>query len=235
MKPPTAEQAKLLCAGGNEAKARKITANPYSIGLTANEAFKTWQFAALWWVFFVNITCGIGLLAVASPMAQEVIGMDPVAAASLVGIIGLLNGGGRIAWSTVSDYIGRGWTYVVFFALEIVLFALLANTHDAFVFEAAVLLTISCYGGGFSCMPAYLSDLFGTRQLSAIHGRILTAWGLAGIAGPSLVSFFKATVGGYQVTLYCFAAFFVLNLVIALVLKGKGRVESAVAPKVSSI
>ena len=82
-------------------------------------------------------------------------------------------------------------------------------------------------------MPAYLSDLFGTRQLSAIHGRILTAWGLAGIAGPSLVSFFKATVGGYQVTLYCFAAFFVLNLVIALVLKGS--VASVVAPKASSM
>lgn len=235
LKPPTAEQAKLLCAGGNKSKASKITANPYSIGFTANEALKTWQFAALWWVFFVNITCGIGLLAVASPMAQEVIGMDPVAAASLVGIIGLLNGGGRIAWSTVSDYIGRGWTYVVFFALEIVLFALLANTHDAVVFEAAVLLIISCYGGGFSCMPAYLSDLFGTRQLSAIHGRILTAWGLAGVAGPSLVSFFKATVGGYQVTLYCFAAFFVLNLVIALVLKAKGRVEAVIDPKVVSM
>jgi hypothetical protein len=115
LKPPTVEEAKQLCAGGHSVQARKARVsggNPFAVGLTANEALKTWQFAALWWIFFVNITCGIGLLAVASPMAQEVIGMSPAAAASLVGIIGLLNGGGRIVWSTVSDYIGRGWTYV---------------------------------------------------------------------------------------------------------------------------
>lgn len=138
-------------------------------GVTANEALKTWQFASLWWIFFVNITCGIGLLAVASPMAQEVIGMDAAAAASMVGIIGVFN------------------------------------------------------GGGFSCMPAYLSDIFGTRQLSAIHGRILTAWGLAGVAGPSIVSFFHAQTGGYTASLYFFAACFVLNFIIAAVLKQYGQ------------
>ena len=146
-------------------------------GVTANEALKTWQFASLWWIFFVNITCGIGLLAVASPMAQETIGMDAAAAASMVGIIGVFNGGGRIVWSTVSDYIGRGRVYMLFFLLEVLAFWQLGQTREAFVFELLVLLIISCYGGGFSCMPAYLSDIFGTRQLSAIHGRILTAWG----------------------------------------------------------
>lgn len=85
---------------------------------TAAQALKTWQFYALWWIFFTNITCGIGLLAVASPMAQEVAGMTPEAAASMVGIIGLINGGGRIAWSTVSDYIGRRSVYVLFSLLK---------------------------------------------------------------------------------------------------------------------
>lgn len=192
-------------------------------GLTASEALQTWQFGALWWVFFVNITCGIGLLAVASPMAQDVVHMSPAAAASMVGIIGLLNGFGRIVWSTVSDYIGRGMTYVLFFSIEIGAFWLLASATDALVFEALVLLIISCYGGGFSCMPAYLSDIFGTRQLSAIHGRVLTAWGIAGVVGPTLVSWFKATTDGYAVTLEFFAACFILNLIVAVILKRKGR------------
>lgn len=192
-------------------------------GFTANEAVKTWQFGALWWVFFVNITCGIGLLAVASPMAQDVVKMSPAAAASMVGIIGLLNGFGRIAWSTVSDYLGRGWTYAVFFIIEIAAFWKLAATTDEFLFQALVLLIISCYGGGFSCMPAYLSDIFGTRQLSAIHGRILTAWGLAGVVGPYLVSWFRETTSGYATILYFFAACFVVNFLVALVLKLRGQ------------
>ena len=98
----------------------------------------------------------------------------------MVGVIGMINGFGRIAWSTVSDYLGRRNTYVLFFFIEIFAFYALANTTDAFFFQLLVLIIVSCYGGGFSCMPAYLSDLFGTKQLSAIHGRILTAWGMQG-------------------------------------------------------
>ena len=205
----------------NKALRHEITRNDR--GFTANEAVKTWQFGALWWVFFVNITCGIGLLAVASPMAQEVVGMSPSAAASMVGIIGLLNGFGRIAWSTISDYLGRGMTYVLFFAIEIAAFWQLSSAADAFLFQALVLLIISCYGGGFSCMPAYLSDIFGTRQLSAIHGRVLTAWGIAGVVGPSLVSWFRETTSGYATILLFFAGCFVVNCGIAIVLKYKGK------------
>ena len=192
-------------------------------GMLANDAMKTWQFGALWWVFFINITCGIGLLSLASPMAQEAIGMTPVAAASLVGIIGIFNGGGRIAWSTISDYLGRAQTYILFFIIEIVAFYLLAQTNSALTFQILILLIITCYGGGFSCMPAYLADLYGIRQLSTIHGRILTAWGLAGIAGPMLVSFFHEAGYGYTTALECFAALFVLNTIIAIVLKLYGK------------
>lgn len=188
-------------------------------GILANDAMKTWQFGALWWVFFINITCGIGLLSLASPMAQEAIGMTPTAAASLVGIIGIFNGGGRIAWSTISDYLGRAQTYILFFIIEIVAFYLLAQTNSALTFQILILLIITCYGGGFSCMPAYLADLYGIRQLSTIHGRILTAWGLAGIAGPMLVSYFHEAGYGYTTALECFAALFVLNTIIAIILK----------------
>lgn len=188
-------------------------------GMLANDAMKTWQFGALWWVFFINITCGIGLLSLASPMAQEAIGMTPTAAASLIGIIGIFNGGGRIAWSTISDYLGRAQTYILFFIIEIVAFYLLAQTNSALTFQILILLIITCYGGGFSCMPAYLADLYGIRQLSTIHGRILTAWGLAGIAGPMLVSYFHEAGYGYTTALECFAALFVLNTIIAIILK----------------
>ena len=194
-------------------------------GILANDAMKTWQFGALWWVFFINITCGIGLLSLASPMAQEAIGMTPTAAASLVGIIGIFNGGGRIAWSTISDYLGRAQTYILFFIIEIVAFYLLAQTNSALTFQILILLIITCYGGGFSCMPAYLADLYGIRQLSTIHGRILTAWGLAGIAGPMLVSYFHEAGYGYTTALKCFALLFVLNTIIAIVLKIYGKQE----------
>ena len=222
LKPPA--KAMVTHVAG-EAAARG-TAEPSALGATASEAMGTWQFRALWWIFFVNITCGIGLLAVASPMAQEVAGMDAAQAASMVGVIGLLNGGGRILWSSLSDVLGRGFTYMLFFLIEVAAFALLAGTQDAFLFELLVLLIISCYGGGFSCMPAYLSDLFGTRELSAIHGRVLTAWGCAGVVGPMLVSLFREQTQGYTAILLFFAGLFVVNFAIATVLKLHGKREA---------
>lgn len=198
---------------------------------TAKEARKTWQFYALWWIFFTNITCGIGLLAVASPMAQEVVKMTPMAAASMVGIIGLINGLGRIFWSTISDYLGRSTVYVVFFLIQIFAFYALAETSSVFVFQLIVFVIISCYSGGFSCMPAFLSDLFGTKELSAIHGKILTAWGMAGIAGPLLLSWIRETTNSYSITLYFFSACFVVSLIIAGILKWRTSVGVLIEKK----
>lgn len=196
-------------------------------GPTAADALKTWQFASLWWVFFVNIACGIALFALAAPMAQDVIGMDAGSAAAMVGLIGLFNGGGRFIWSTVSDYIGRGRMYALFFLMEMVAFWQLGNTRDIFLFQAMIFLITSCSGGGFSVMPAYLTDLFGTRLLGAVHGRMLTAWAAAGIVGPMLVSWLRAQTGGYTVPLLFFAGCFVLNFLIALVLQRFGIARAA--------
>ena len=126
---------------------------------------------------------------------------------------------------------------MLFFVLEVASFALLSGTRDAFVFQALVLLIISCYGGGFSCMPAYLSDLFGTRELSAIHGRVLTAWGVAGVVGPTLVSLFREQTQGYTAILLFFAGLFVLNFAIATVLKlhGKRSLEEKAASRPSTV
>ena len=193
--------------------------------MTRKEAMHTWKWYALWWVFFTNITCGIGLLAVASPMAQEVIGMTPAQAASLVGIIGIVNGGGRIVWSSISDWIGRGVTYMVFFLFEVFAFHQLSITREGFIFQALVLAIISCYGGGFSCMPAFLSDIFGVRQLASIHGSILTAWGIAGVAGPLILAFMKETTGSYIATLLLFAGMLADAFVISTVLHWRNEVD----------
>lgn len=212
--------------GDVPAKAEKEASVEYADAqpqFTVRQAMKTWQFYAIWWLFFTNITCGIALLSVASPMAQDVVGMSPMAAASMVGFIGLMNGAGRIAWATISDYLGRSATYVLFFIIEILAFWQLAGVTGAFSFQVLVLLIISCYGGGFSCMPAYLSDLFGTKYLSAIHGRILTAWGAAGVAGPLVLSLIKENTNSYTVTLYFFVGAFTVALALMLFLKYRTR------------
>ena len=193
--------------------------------LTRKEAMRTWKWYALWWIFFTNITCGIGLLAVVSPMAQDVIGMAPPEAASFVGIIGVVNGGGRIFWSTVSAWIGRGMTYIIFFAFEVFAFYRLSEITDSFTFQFLVLAVISCYGGGFSCMPAFLSDIFGVRQLAAIHGSILTAWGIAGIAGPVILALMKEATGSYSATLSLFSGMLALAFLISLLIHWQNETE----------
>ena len=188
---------------------------------TAAEAMRSWKFYALWWIFFTNITCGIALLAAASPMAQETLSISPLAAASIVGITGLVNGLGRITWSGISDYIGRQNTYIAFFLIEVIAFYALTNSTDIWSFQILLLIIVSCYGGGFSCMPAYLSDLFGTHSLSAIHGRILTAWGAAGIAGPLLLSAVREYTQSYTLCLYIFSGLLTISLILAILLKYK--------------
>ncbi|MDD2483540.1 MAG: OFA family MFS transporter [Eubacteriales bacterium] len=194
---------------------------------TAKEVLRAWQFYALWCIFFINITCGIGLLSVASPMAQDVANLSPQAAASMVGLIGLFNGLGRIAWASVSDYIGRGTTYIAFFSIQIIAFYQLSSTTNAFAFQLLVLLIITCYGGGFAAMPAYLSDCFGTKELSAIHGKILTAWASAGIVGPLLVAWIREETSSYTSTLHIFSICFVFSLLIAIYLKVKTSPQRA--------
>lgn len=176
--------------------------------MTRREALRTGTFYVLWFLFFINITCGIALLAVISPMAQERIGMNAVSAAALVGLAGIMNGLGRIGWSALSDRIGRGRVYMLFFLLEAAAFWLLSETSSPLLFQFLVCLIVTCYGGGFSCMPAYLADRFGIRELSSIHGAILTAWGMAGLAGPLFLSFMKEVTGGYDATLLVFALLF---------------------------
>lgn len=160
-----------------------------------NSASATPQFWLLWIVLCMNVTAGIGILEQAAPMIQDLFKgtVSPIAAAGFVGVLSLFNMGGRFFWASTSDYIGRKPTYMIFFILGAILYAVLPltgtghlNSVALFVLVSGILL--SMYGGGFSTIPAYLKDLFGAYHVSAIHGRLLTAWSTAGIVGPLIVN-----------------------------------------------
>ncbi|RDI41375.1 L-lactate MFS transporter [Falsibacillus pallidus] len=187
--------------------------------LTANEAVKTIRFWALWAMLFINVTCGIAVISVASPMAQDIAGLSAAAAATMVGIMGLFNGFGRIGWASISDYIGRPNVYTIFFILQTVAFLLLPNVTNALLFQIIIFVILTCYGGGFASIPAYIGDLFGTKELGAIHGYILTAWAAAGLVGPLVVSWIRETTDSYSLTLYIFVAAFVVALIISLLIR----------------
>jgi len=174
--------------------------------LTAKEAVKTKRFWMLWVMMFINISVGIMLISVASPMAQEKVGMTTIAAASMVGIMGLFNGGGRILWASASDYIGRARVYTIFFSIQLVAFLVLPNITNVIIFQLLIFAVISIYGGGFAALPAFIGDLFGTKELGAIHGLLLTSWSMAGVVGPMVVSYVRATTNSYNLTFYIFAA-----------------------------
>ena len=186
---------------------------------TANEAVKTAPFYGLWLMMFINISCGIAVIYAASPLAQESIGLTAAEAAAVVGLMALFNGIGRITWASISDYIGRPNTYIAFFAIQIVAFYLLPNITSVLLFQVVLYTILTCYGGGFATLPAYIGDLFGTKQLGAVHGYILTAWALAGLAGPQLAAYVRTTTGSYSLTLYIFAGFFCLALVVSIFMR----------------
>ena len=159
------------------------------------QAWRTPQFWMLWVILFCNVTAGIGILEQAAPMIQDLFKghITAIAAVGFVGILSIFNMAGRFLWASVSDFVGRKNTYFIFFTLGAVLYFFLPFTRLAalnsvplFVLTAAVLL--SMYGGGFATIPAYLKDLFGGYNVSAIHGRLLTAWSTAGIVGPLIVN-----------------------------------------------
>lgn len=187
--------------------------------LCAGEAVKTRRFYWLWIMLFINVTCGIAVISAASPMGQEIAGLTASQAAAMVGLIGLFNGGGRIVWATLSDYIGRANTYSAFFVIQIIAFFLLPKTSDPWLFQGLLFLAMTCYGGGFSCIPAYIGDIFGTRQLAAIHGYILTAWAAAGLAGPVFAAWVRESTGNYVGTMSVFMVLFCLALTVSLLIR----------------
>ncbi len=164
--------------------------------VAVGRASRTPQFWLLWAVLCLNVSAGIGVLGVASPMIQEVFRgrVDASAAAGFTALLSMSNIAGRIAWASLSDRIGRKATYTVFFALGALLYVAVpaaGQLGSVPLFVALFCAILTMYGGGFATIPAYLADLFGTEQVGAIHGRVLTAWSTAGVVGPVLVNYLR--------------------------------------------
>ena len=178
------------------------------------DAHKTPQFWLIWWVLCLNVSAGIGIIGMASPMLQEIFGGKLIGhpelgfnalsveqktaiaaiAAGFAGLLSLFNIGGRFFWASLSDYIGRKNTYYMFFLLGIALYAsapFFAQIGSKVLFVGAFCIILSMYGGGFATVPAYLADMFGTQFVGAIHGRLLTAWSTAGVIGPVVVNYIR--------------------------------------------
>jgi MFS family permease len=179
-----------------------------------DQAWKTPQFWLLWGVLCLNVSAGIGVIGMASPMIQEVFGgrligleglslrdLNPdqraqlaTIGAAFAALLSVFNIGGRIGWASLSDVIGRKRTYAIFFALGTALYAaapFAGRIGNVALFVGLFCVILTMYGGGFATIPAYLADIFGTHFVGAIHGRLLTAWSAAGILGPVLVNYIR--------------------------------------------
>jgi MFS family permease len=207
-----------------------------------SEAWRTPQFWFLWGVLCLNVSAGIGVIGIASPMIQEVFGgrlvdlpgmalkdLDTAARAELASIgaafaalLSVFNIAGRISWASLSDYIGRKRTYLIFFTLGAVLYASApwaARIGSVALFVVIFCIILTMYGGGFATIPAYLADIFGTKFVGAIHGRLLTAWSVAGVLGPVLVNYIREAqldrgvppAQAYNITMYLLAALLVVG------------------------
>jgi MFS family permease len=200
-----------------------------NVNVALDQAWRTPQFWLLWVVLCFNVTAGIGILEQASPMIQEMFNGKVTAAAAggFVALLSLFNMGGRFIWSSLSDYTGRKAIYVVYLLLGAVLYCLIhfaGYSGSVTLFVAICAVIVSMYGGGFATIPAYLKDLFGTMQVGAIHGRLLTAWSVAGILGPVLVNYIReylkangaSGVGLYAPTMYLMSGLLVIGLICNL-------------------
>ena len=213
---------------------------------------KVWgipQFWLVWVVLCMNVSAGIGVIGMASPMLQEVFGgnligvakkfgeLDKVQLAAIAGVaagftalLSLFNIGGRFFWASLSDKLGRKMTYVVFFVLGGVMYFSIPGSAAAgskLLFVAAFCIILSMYGGGFATVPAYLADLFGTQMVGAIHGRLLTAWATAGVLGPVVVNYMREYQLGlgipreqvYNQTMYILVGMLVIGLIANLMVR----------------
>ena len=184
---------------------------------TLQEALGTWQWYGLWMLLFLNVTAGIAIISQAAPMVQEMTGVTAAGAAGMVGIISIANGAGRFIWASLSDLIGRRWVFLMMFVVQAVMFAMLPSVRSFPVFTVMACVILLCYGGGFGTMPAFAADYFGAENVGSIYGLMLTAWGFAGVLGPTLIATLRQRTGQYDEALYMIAGLMLISAVIPMI------------------
>lgn len=190
------------------------------VQLTANQAIKTKTFWLLWFMLFLNISCGISLVSEASPMAQEITGMTAGMAATMVGVMGVFNGCGRLIWALISDVLGRKNVFTILFIIDIVVLLGLSVVNSPLLFAVLICLLMTCYGAGFSIVPAYIGDVFGSREVGAIHGYMLTAWAAAGMFGPIFLGKVTEMFHSYTNVLRIFAVLALVGFTASIIIRG---------------
>lgn len=194
-------------------------------GVSAKKALKTWDFYMLWMIFFINISCGLGLISVVAPMAQDLAGISASEAAIIVGIMGVFNGFGRLLWASLSDFIGRPLTFLILFIVNILMTIMIMLSHSPILFVISMAILMSCYGAGFSLIPPYLSDIYGAKELAILHGYILTAWAMAALFGPMLLATSYAITHTYTATLICFILLYLIALMLIIKLTNHHKTQ----------
>lgn len=191
---------------------------PATRDFTLPQALRKWQWYGLWLTLFLNTTAGIAIISQASPMAQEISHVSAAEAAAVVGIISIANGAGRLLWAWFSDTIGRKAVFLTMFLLQAVAFLLLSYVSSFVLLTVLSFLILLCYGGGFGTMPAFAADYFGSKDVGSIYGLMLTAWGAAGVVGPTLVAQVRQATGAYEGALKLMAVITLFSAIVPLLL-----------------
>lgn len=192
----------------------KTKSNDDNLVLNPSDVYKTWQFKTLFISFTNNIGSGIAILALIALMLIDNFGFSALDAAFFVSLCSVANSTGRFIWASLSDIVGCPNMYLFYAIVGAICYTIIATTTNLYLFEIAVTVVISLYGGFFSAMPAYLKTLFSGKYLSTIHGRILFSWGIAGLIFPVMLSGCKDLIGSYSPMLYLFIILMLINSVI---------------------
>jgi MFS transporter, OFA family, oxalate/formate antiporter len=202
---------------------------------TLSEAMRTWQWYGLWALLFLNTSAGISIISQAAPMAQEITGVSAAVAAGLVGIISIANGAGRFLWAWFSDLVGRRWVFLSMFVIQAILFFVLPRIQSFPAFTSLCFVVLLCYGGGFGTLPAFAADYFGPENVGSIYGLMLTAWGFAGVLGPTLIANIRQSTGHYSHALYVISGIMLCSAVIPLMVRPPySRREPTMMPRAAA-
>jgi OFA family oxalate/formate antiporter-like MFS transporter len=201
----------------------KQTSERATVDYTLGEALKTWQWWALWAILFLNTCAGIAVISQESPLFQKLTGVTAIVAGGMVGIASLGNAVGRVFWAWTSDLLTRRVTFMIMFALQVVLFWFVPKIALPTLMTTITFMILMCYGGGFGTMPAFTADYFGSRDVGPIYGLMLTAWSFASVAGPLYIAHMVETTGRYDTALRVIAGVMLVSIVLPVIVRPPRR------------